>query len=174
MRKRGGISKEGKTLNWFIGHGLRLDRIEEMRQALNVRELTPEQSKLSIVVLAAYSTLIDRIVKGWTPERDEELAVAARRSNRDQQDTKGTPRNTRTALDHYLYFPQKSNAVKAAERLKAKGWAVEVRMGADGENWLALAKQPMPIDEEITDIHDELDRLARELHGEYDGWGAPV
>lgn len=50
----------------------------------------------------------------------------------------------------------------------------EVKMGADGENWLALAKQPAPIEEGIEEIRDELEHLADELGGEYDGWGAAV
>ena len=47
-------------------------------------------------------------------------------------------------------------------------------MGADDKNWLVLAKQPAPINDDIADIGDELERLAAEFKGEYDGWGAAV
>ena len=77
-------------------------------------------------------------------------------------------------LDHYLYFPQKSLAQQAGDRLQAKGWTVEVKRAADGESWLTLAKQPAPIDDTIEEVRDELEQLASELGGEYDGWGAAV
>lgn len=176
MRKRGGISRDGKTLNWFIGHGLKLDRVGEMRQAVNVRELTPEQRKLSIVMLTNCGPLVEDIVRGWTPERDEELMEEARRKKKEATSAPAAQVQSATSegvLDHYLYFQKKSQAEEAARRLRAKGWRVDVRMGADGQNWLALAKQPAPIDKEIGDVRDELEDLADELHGEYDGWGAP-
>src|SRR5260370_24094264 len=47
MRKAGGWSnEEGRALNWHIGDGLRLYTVQEMQQALFVRDLTPEQKKL--------------------------------------------------------------------------------------------------------------------------------
>jgi hypothetical protein len=49
-----------------------------------------------------------------------------------------------------------------------------VRKGGDGESWLTLAKQPAPIEEDIGEIREELERLADDLGGEYDGWGAAV
>ena len=77
-------------------------------------------------------------------------------------------------IDHYLYFPKKTNAVQAALRLRSKKWTVELRRGGDGNKWLMLAKQPTSSDDDSEAIHDELERLARELGGEYDGWGAAV
>jgi len=47
-------------------------------------------------------------------------------------------------------------------------------MGANGKNWLVLAKQPAPIEESIGDVRDKLEDLAEELGGEYDGWGTAV
>ena len=170
MRKRGGVARGGGTLNWFIGHGLKLDRIGEMRQALNVRELTPEQKKLSIAMLTNYGPLVKDIVRGWTPERDQELIDEEKK--KEAANTAGTTKPASpNVLDHYLYFPKKNHADEAARRLRAKGWQVDVRLGADGENWLALAKQPVKVDEEIDEVRDELESIADELHGEYDGWG---
>ena len=48
-----------------------------------------------------------------------------------------------------------------------------MRIGGD-ETWLALAKQPAPIEDDIEDVRRELEQLAAELGGEYDGWGAEV
>ena len=72
------------------------------------------------------------------------------------------------SLDHYLYFPKRSNAEEAANRLRAKKWLVSVRMGADNKNWLTFAQQPAPFD--LEDSRDELEAMAKELRGEYDGW----
>lgn len=58
--------------------------------------------------------------------------------------------------------------------MRARGWNVEVAKGADGKSWLALAKQPAPIDDDNEDIREELERLADDLGGEYDGWGAAL
>jgi len=41
------------------------------------------------------------------------------------------------------------------------------------KNWLVLAKQPAPV-EDIEQTREQLERLADEFHGEYDGWGANV
>lgn len=176
MRKRGGMmDPEGRTMNWTIGNGLRLYTIADLQGALHVRELTPEQKKMSIACLVSHPGLVDSIAKGWTPERDEELTLAARRQEKErerQQPPRGSEQSS--SIEHFLYFPKKSQAEKAAERLKTKGWSVAVRMGADGEDWLTLAKQPAPIEHDIESVRDELECLADELGGEYDGWGANV
>jgi hypothetical protein len=175
MRRRGGIDRQGQTQNWIIGHGLRLYTVPDIQRAFHVRELTPEQRKLSIPTLMSPQALTKAIMKCWTPERDEEINIEARRRATEEQQKRG-PGTTEqpTFIDHYLYFPKTIQAEIAARRLKAKGWTVIVRMGADGENWLALAKQPAPIDPDIEEVREELERLAEELNGEYDGWGAPV
>jgi len=77
-------------------------------------------------------------------------------------------------IEHYLYFAEKRNAELAAGRMRSEGWEVDVRMGADGENWLALARTNVPTGEEIGAVREELEKLAHGLEGEYDGWGMPV
>ncbi len=172
MRLGGSVTDdEGRTINWSIGHGLRLYTVEDARSALHVRGLTPEQKKLSIAVLRGHQAMVDSIVRGWTPERDGELNLEARRRRAEEAIPEPKAGGT---IEHYLYFSKKTRAKEAAKRLEAKGWLVEVRKGADGENWLVLAKQPAPICEDIEEIREELERLADELNGEYDGWGAAV
>lgn len=46
-------------------------------------------------------------------------------------------------------------------------------MGADQKNWLVLAKQPAPVDD-MERAREELERLANDFCGEYDGWGVSV
>jgi hypothetical protein len=152
-----------------------------MPKMLKVKELTPEQKKLSIAsFLYPHAALVKELARGWTPERYEEFVQideAERKAREEAQATghrKGMAESKVEFLDHYLYFSKRANAEKAAEKLRGKGWTVEVRKGADGKDWLTLAKQPAPIEDEIEEIRDELERLAEDLGGEYDGWGAPV
>jgi len=135
------------------------------------RELTPEQRTLSIVQLWPHPVIVRNIVRSWLPERDEEFNLEAQKK---EEAERILERPNANAIDHYLYFSTKREAEEAAKRLRVKGWPVEVRKGADGENWLALARQPTPIEENIDEVREELENLAKELHGEYDGWGASV
>jgi hypothetical protein len=174
MRKAAGRTRDGKVLGWHIGHGLRLYTVSEMQQALYVRDLTPEQARLSIAQIWPVSTLAVEIERGWRPERAEGFEEAAREKRKEGEVYTGGIQQEAKYIDHYLYFPKRSNAERAAQQLRTKGWSVEVKMGADGKNWLVLAKQPAPTADDIKNIREELEQLAKEFHGEYDGWGAAV
>jgi Regulator of ribonuclease activity B len=179
MRRRGGDDRNGRTTSWLIGDGSRQSTLEEIKQLVRVREedLTLEQRRLSIAAeIWPHPILVKELARGWVPEREEEfrlLDVAAAEA-RKRSEVMCDKQEERKVLDHYLYFAKKSSAERAAAILREKGWSVEVRMGADGENWLALAKQPAPIEEDIEEVRNELEHLADELGGEYDGWGAAV
>src|SRR6185312_1813071 len=76
-------------------------------------------------------------------------------------------------VQHYLYFPQENAAKKVAELLKERGFQVVERLGADGINWLVLAKSEIvPTEEKIAELRSSLEGLAAEYRGEYDGWEA--
>jgi hypothetical protein len=78
-------------------------------------------------------------------------------------------------MQHFLYFPRKLDAEAAGGRLRDRGFLVEVRRGAGGEDWLALAtKDPPGSGEEMEQLREELEALAGELRGEYDGWELAV
>jgi len=76
--------------------------------------------------------------------------------------------------DHFFFFPEKSRADIAAERLLKKGWSVQVTKAAGREDWLVCATDPMPNEEEFETQRQELESLAEELGGNYDGWGGPA
>ncbi len=168
--------------SWFIGDGSIHFSPENIPKFLKVKELTPEQKKLSISSsVYPHPAMVKELARGWTPERDEEfrrIDEAERRAREEAQASenggKGETDSKPEFLDHYLYFQKKSDAQQAARRLCGKGWTVEVTRGADGKNWLVLAKQPAPIDDDIEEVRNELEHLAEELGGEYDGWGAAV
>lgn len=76
--------------------------------------------------------------------------------------------------DHFFYFPDKASADVAAERLLRKGWSVHVSQTPGRDDWSVIATDPMPNEEEFEEQRQELERLAEELGGKYDGWGGPA
>lgn len=172
MRRPGGWDESGRTLNWLIADASKPMTIEGLRQMLNVRELNPEQERLSIYKLRPHPVMVKELARGWAPERAEELRLqdlAEAKTRKTRQPEAKEPSNK--PLQHFFYFPKKSNADKAAEQLRAKGFSVEVRLGADKINWLALAShEPLKSGEELKELRDDLEKLAEKLNGEYDGW----
>jgi hypothetical protein len=82
---------------------------------------------------------------------------------------------TRHLVEHYLYFPSEAAARKVAAILRDRGFEVEVRLGADDVNWLALARsRVVPTDEVIAELRRTFEEIANENGGEYDGWEAEV
>ena len=59
MKREGGITREGKVLNWFINEGER---------QIIVDSLTEEQKKYSPEAIWNDTMLIERICKGWLPK----------------------------------------------------------------------------------------------------------
>ena len=63
---------------------------------------------------------------------------------------------------------------KGPNNCATEAFSVEVRRGADGKHLLVLASGAPPKTEQIADNRDEMDALAAELNGEYDGWELSV
>jgi hypothetical protein len=133
--------------------------------------LTPEQKRLSIRSLWPFPVMVNKLARGWTPERDDELSA------QDRSAAARKPESTFKGewMRCYLYFPDESSARAAGERLGLAGFTVEVRLGAGGEKWLALASIPSPDTEAATEkLRDDLEALARELGGECSGFDLAV
>jgi len=97
----------------------------------------------------------------------------AREAQNRPEDVRTAPANP--GVRHYLYFPKKFIAERAAGRLRDAGFEVEVRKGADGVNWLALATgSPLKDEGDMQRMRDQMEALAADLGGEYDGWEAAV
>ncbi len=79
------------------------------------------------------------------------------------------------AMSHYLYFHTPTDAESVGKQLRGRGYRVEVRKAADGENWLALAKGDLPeTEEEMDELRNEMESLAAQHSGDYDGWEIAV
>jgi hypothetical protein len=77
------------------------------------------------------------------------------------------------ALDHYFFFAAEADADTASRRLEQRGWIiVSVSLDANQQKYLLHARQPGRV-EDLKELQTELDLLADELHGEYDGWQVP-
>lgn len=161
-------------LGWYIGSSAIPLTLEGYKQLRFVRELTPEEKKLPIRQMWSHGLLVENLVRNWTPQQAEELDAIARATEEARQAQHEPLESKREYIDHYLYFKKQSDAQEAAARLRAKGWFAEARRALGVQLWLTLAKQPAPIEEEIGDVRNELESLAEELHGEYDGWGAAI
>lgn len=76
-------------------------------------------------------------------------------------------------VNHYLYFPKEDSAHRAAQELRAEGYDIQLRLGADGVNWLVLASRVVvPEPEVVEQIVSRMESLAAAFEGEYDGWEA--
>ena len=77
------------------------------------------------------------------------------------------------ALDHYFFFAAEADADGAAEGLRQRSWdIVSVSLDANQQKYLLHVRQPGRV-ENLKDLQAELDLLADEFHGEYDGWQVP-
>lgn len=176
MRWPGASDPSGKTVAWKIVEASDPLTLESHRRTPIIRTPTPEQEKLSIYLLRPHPSMVREIARGWTPERAEELRlkdVAEAEERKKNQAAKGE--SSEQAMRHFLYFPEKTDAERAAERLSDRDFKVVIRMGADGENWLTLAtKNPPRSGEDMERLRDQMEALAAELHGVYDGWEVAV
>jgi len=173
MRHAGYIDAKGKVHGWHIGDASVPLTLEGYSKLQFVHELTPDQTKLSIHQIWNHAALVENLARGWTPERDEELAAKAR-ARQEAGVPRGSLKSKSEYIDHYFYFPRKSDAQKAAARLRSKGWFAELSHADEDEDWLVICKQPAPISVNFEEIREELEKLAEELHGQYDGWGAAI
>jgi len=78
-------------------------------------------------------------------------------------------------MRHYLYFREKPNADKAAQWCQGQGFSVETRRSRDGQSWLIVVKHAPPANtDEMDRLRGEMQALASQFDGEYDGWELAV
>jgi hypothetical protein len=80
------------------------------------------------------------------------------------------------SLDHYFFFSEQADAETAAQNLQQRGWATQsLNLDSTMQKWLLQVRQPGRIEgpQDLQDLQTELDLLADEHHGVYDGWQVP-
>jgi hypothetical protein len=75
---------------------------------------------------------------------------------------------------HFLYFHTEANARQVQQRLSASGFRIEVRRAAQGADWLVLVSSSWTTEESLSQTRNELENLAVQFGGEYDGWELEV
>lgn len=153
MRVRGAVDSKGFTKTWYLWDGKRERRIWR---------LTPDFARLSVGSVTVDLDLIgERIASGYGPEDDigRPPSVLPRRQRPRMQE-----------VEHFIYFPSDRAARRAAEELSTAGFDAETRRPPDESNWPVVVRGA----EDPSEAQTELKRLAAELGGEYDGWGATL
>lgn len=161
-------------------------------------QLSDQERMLPIAQILNHEALVAAMAEGWRPERDRPIWADGANSGRGDGVTgaaiRGSPgygavgspdgvavrvlqerslSDDETVVVHYLYFPTLVAARRAARVLRGEGFEVNVRLGADDENWLALARHRIVLSEEVmTDLRARMEDLAGRGRGEYDGWQA--
>lgn len=78
-------------------------------------------------------------------------------------------------IDFFLYFPSEEKAQLAGNVIEREGFEIEIQPSAGKEQWLCLAmKKMVPDKKELIEIRKWFESIAKELNGEYDGWGTIV
>jgi NAD(P)-dependent dehydrogenase (short-subunit alcohol dehydrogenase family) len=76
---------------------------------------------------------------------------------------------------HYVFLPSRKAATFVGKDLHGRGFTTEERLGADGANWLVLARHvAVPAEAAVAAIRRSMEALVAQLGGEYDGWEADV
>lgn len=70
----------------------------------------------------------------------------------------------------YFYFRDKAAARAATPQLEQEGLAVEVRLGADEQSWLALGRTKVDSDDDLDHFEERFEALAEQLGADYDGY----
>ncbi len=172
MRWCGARNASGKAMAWKIFSASSPMTVEDHQRTPLIHELTPEQQKLSIHQLWPHPVMVKQLARGWTPERAEELRLHDTSEAEKRSGSCVGEKEASEPMKHYLYFPKKPNAEEVGHQLRSQGFSVQVRKGASGD-WLTLAtKAPPTTGEEMDELRDEMEALAAQFGGEYDGWEA--
>lgn len=175
MRHAAAFDDFGAVIRWrIVSAASQLTPQELIRTPLHT-ELTPEQKKLSIREIWPHAAMVRELARGWTPERAEELRLQGVAEAERKTASSVPEKRASEPMKHYLYFPQKPNAEEASEQLRKRGFSVEVQKGTVEKNWLALAtKAPPKSGEQMEELRDEMETLAAQFGGKYDGWEAAI
>jgi len=175
MRWRGACDPSGRAFAWKVFSASSLLTVEEHQRTRVIHNLTPEQLRLPIYELWAHPVMVKELARGWTPEREEELRMQDIVEAEEQRQNSASENRASEPKKHYFYFAKKPNAEEAGEQLRSRGFSVQVRKAASGKDWLTLAtKAPPRTGEQMDELRDEMEALAAQFGGQYDGWEAAI
>lgn len=170
LLRAGFTAPGGKVMAWIVEEG--------SRETLLKRALTPEEKRLSRAQMWNHEYLVQRLAEQWRPEHEHEPRPPSPEvtpppqpsGQRDSPAAAPSPGKP-LRMSHYLYFPLPKDGKAVAAELRRRGFEVDSRKGADGVNWLVLVHHALSSSEDPTGltVRDELEHLAQQYSGEYDG-----
>ena len=172
MRHAAAFDNFGRVIRWRIVSAASRLTPQELILTPLLTELTQEQKKLSIREIWPHAAMVRELSRGWTPDRAEQLQLQdiAEAEKRMPPEKRGSQ-----PMKYYLYFPKKLSAEEAGEELRNRGFSVQVCKGTSEKGWLTLAtKAPPKTGEKLDKLRDEMETLAIQFGGEYDGWEATI
>ncbi len=111
------------------------------------------------------------VAKYETPREGDKLIL-------DQLRKHGADLQKPREIVHYLYVPTQEASHDAAMKLRENGFEVTELASADAANnppnpWLVLARKVTLVDSQtVEEMRIQLEKLATESRGDYDGWEA--
>jgi len=177
MRHAASFDDLWKVSRWRIISAANRLTLDELVRTPVLAELTPAQRKLSIHEIWPHAAMVKNLARGWTPEQAEELRLkdiaeaAEKRKNQAADDD-----SFYKGMRHFFYFPKKRTAQGVSEQLRNRGFSVKVDRHPDGEQWAVIATRDPPPEtaEEMDELRDEMEGLAAQFGGDYDGWEASM
>jgi hypothetical protein len=155
LRRPGARSSRGID-TWVIEDGV--------REATKSR-LTQDDRRLPIAVIWNHEFLVQRLLQGWKPAQEgvrelsgDEQVAAELAAVSDVEEPH--------LIAHYLYVPSRETAASIGGALRTRGFDTEERLGADGVNWLVLARHvAVPSDELIAATRRSMEALVAAVGG---------
>jgi hypothetical protein len=147
----------GKVEVWWLWDG-----VKEWK----VGKLTGEQLDLPLLSIPSYPTLVEWIETGWTPRRADEFVDRAREKIEHCETDSNAP-TTVTEIRHYLVFKDRSDAEKAAAKIRSLN--LQTAVTDLGESWGINVLQSDLAEIAIEKLAQCLENIASVTGGIYDG-----
>jgi hypothetical protein len=79
-----------------------------------------------------------------------------------------------TEVNNYIFFKKDKEAAKAASRLAEDGYKVRGPSATKEGPLLVATTELVPSPENIASLRTAMEAIAKDFHGDYDGWEAAV
>lgn len=154
-RRMGGFDREGRILPWIIE--------DKGRDVAIVKRLSKKQKQLPEAALMGTETFFEELSPVPSHEEDDIPTTHNVDPSKGEQEV--------VAIWHYLYFPKKLDAEKAAREIGTDCGIVNCRRSAQGKEWLVLVESRKASEMEACEqIQERLESVTVKFRGEYDGW----
>jgi regulator of RNase E activity RraB len=183
LRLAGAIDANGEVLNWLLWDGTKKWKIPQ---------LTPDYAKLSIASVWGIELLEKRVASDWSPPdglRDhvdsespgngmppnDGSVFASDGAVLEELERAGGKLDVAHPVEHLLILRSKAASDGARKLLIERGYTVGHAVSTEDEQWLLTAVHSLVLSEESIDrARAELEAIAHQFEGEYDGWEAAV